>query len=96
MLTPGSKIETLAFSPDGSHLNTNRGNILIPSSLFIAPFHQNNKLCAISVDDQWVALNGQSFLWLPSDYRPSCIAVWGSVICLGHASGNVTFFEFNF
>ncbi len=96
MLTPDSIVSTLAFSPDGSHLNTNRGNILIPSSLSIAPFHQNNNLCAIIVDDQWVASNGQRFLWLPSDYRPLCTAVCGSVICLGHASGIVTFIEFDF
>ena len=89
-LTPGSIISTLSFSPDRSHLNTDRGNIFITSSLHII------KLCDISVEDQWIASNGQCFLWLPSDYRPSCSAVCGNVIYLGHASGKVTFIEFNF
>ena len=96
MLTPDSIISTLAFSPDGSHLNTNKGNIFILLSLSIAPFHQSNKLCAIWVEDQWVTSNRQCFLWLPFDYRPSCTAICGSVICLGHASGIVTFIEFDF
>jgi hypothetical protein len=35
-------------------------------------------------------------LWLPPDYRPSCIAVHGGVVGMGHSSGRVSVFEFGF
>ena len=88
-------ISAVTFSSDGSYLNTNRGQISIPLSLSSAPFRQEKDL-ALFVEDQWIATKEQRFLWLPSDYRPVCSAVCGSVICLGLASGQLTFLEFNF
>ena len=37
----------------------------------------------------------KNILWLPSDYRATCVAVRGNVLILGHASGRVSFLEFN-
>jgi WD40 repeat protein len=95
ILTPGVIISTLSFSSDSSHLKTNRGQVSIPLSPSNAHFRQENELCAVFVEDHWVASAEQRFLWLPSDYRPTCTAVCGNVICLGHASGHVTFLEFD-
>ena len=89
-------IEAIAFSPDGSHLKTDRGQISIPLSLHSAPFRQKKELCSVFVEDQWIAFNEQGFLWLPSDYRPICSAIYGNFICLGYVSGHLTFLEFNF
>ena len=75
---------------------TDRGQILIPLSLSNASFGLKNELFALFVKDQWVASQGGNVLWFPSDYRPTCTAVYGNVICLGHASGNVTILGLNF
>jgi WD40 repeat protein len=95
ILTPSVIISTLSFSPDGSHLKTDRGQISIPLSLSSAHFRQKKELCPVFVEDQWVASAEQRLLWLPSDYRPRCTAVCGNVICLGHASGHVTVLGFD-
>ena len=47
------------------------------------------------LESGWLAFKGQRFLWLPFDYRPISAAVCRNIICLGHASGHVTVFEFN-
>jgi WD40 repeat protein len=95
ILTPGVIISTLSFSPDGSHLKTGRGQISIPLSLSSADFRQKKELCAVFVEYQWVASAERHLLWLPSDYRPTCTAACGNVICLGHASGHVTVLGFD-
>lgn len=43
-----------------------------------------------------MALRMKNLLWFPVDYRPSSMAVRGSVVALGHASGHVSIFEFAF
>jgi len=37
----------------------------------------------------------ENILWLPSEYRATCVAAWGNILFLGHASGHVTSFEFD-
>ena len=73
----------------------NRGQISVPLSLSNAHFRQKKELCAVFVEDQWVASAEQRLLWLPSDYRPTCTAACGNVICLGHAFGHVTVLGFD-
>ena len=48
----------------------------------------------VSIDGDWVLLDGAKRLWLPSEYRPKS---WDSIHCtvaLGLASGEVSFMEF--
>ena len=52
--------------------------------------------CLLFVGDDWVTRDGKSVLWLPVDYRATCVAVYGHTLILGHASGQVTFFRFAF
>ncbi|MCJ1347056.1 hypothetical protein MMC31_005277, partial [Peltigera leucophlebia] len=89
-------INTLSFSSEGSHLKTNRGNISIPPPPSGPLIRQKDKLPAVFVGDEWVAFEGQKFLWLPIDYRPGCTSVWGNLICIGSASGHLIFLEFDF
>jgi WD40 repeat protein len=49
-------------------------------------FHQG---ISISSDTIWITHNDQERLWLPSEYRPSCLAVSGSCIGTGTESGKV-------
>ncbi|MCJ1348728.1 hypothetical protein MMC31_006961 [Peltigera leucophlebia] len=94
-LTTNGIINTLSFFPDGSHLKTDIGLIFIPLSLSSSTFRQEKAPRAIFVIDHWVASDGHRFLWLPSDYPSYCRAVCGSLICLPHSSGHVSFLEFD-
>ncbi|KAF2192944.1 vegetative incompatibility protein HET-E-1 [Zopfia rhizophila CBS 207.26] len=95
ILTPGLIINTLSFSPDGSQLQTDRGQIPTPLSVSSASSYQIEDIRTLFVKDQWVASSEQRLLWLPSEYRPSSTDVYGNAICLGHVSGHVTILKFN-
>ncbi|KAF2726474.1 hypothetical protein EJ04DRAFT_453287, partial [Polyplosphaeria fusca] len=49
----------------------------------------------VFVQHEWISLHQQRMLWLPSEYRPTCTAVYGSVVFLGHSSGRTTFLKFH-
>ena len=88
-------IRSLSFSSDGLYLEIDRRQLDI-SSLFssnIVP--RLNFVRELSVNKAWVAYKMDNVLWLPSDYRARCSAIQSNVLVLGHASGRVTFFEFN-
>ena len=37
----------------------------------------------------------QNLLWLPSNYRATCLAIRSNIFVLEHTSGRVTFIEFS-
>jgi WD40 repeat protein len=88
-------IQNLSFSSDGTCLETDRGlvslQLLFPSVISL----QSKLLCNLHVNERWVAQGMKNILWLPSDYRATCAAVRNDVLILGHASGRVSFLEFN-
>jgi len=89
-------IQELSFSVDGSCLETDRGllNITTPL-LFPGAFLSRPALPrGIFVKEQWVVRGKENLLWLPSDYRATSVAVRGSVVILGLASGRISFLEF--
>ena len=47
------------------------------------------------VEDDWLYRDGKRLLWLPPDFRPSCLARYDDLFVMGHSSGKVTFFEGN-
>ena len=49
----------------------------------------------LSVSEKWMAIGKDDFFYLPGDFRPSCVAIKGRKIALGHKSGRVSFFCFN-
>jgi WD40 repeat protein len=88
-------INELSFSSDGPYLKTNRG-VLELSSLLCTPSRpQTDHMTHLYVTEQWVAWNQNNILWLPPDYRATRVAVQNDVFALGHASGRVTFIEFD-
>jgi WD40 repeat protein len=89
-------IQTLLFSSDGSYLETDRGPINTTSSLAGAVPPQPNLLQGVFVKKQWMARGMENLLWLPPDYRATSAAVRGNTVFLGHASGLVSIFEFDF
>jgi WD40 repeat protein len=95
-LEVGAVIWSLSFSVDGLYLETDRGlldvntSLLSPGAFLSRPTHSRD----IFVEAQWVVQGKENLLWLPSDYRPMSMAVRGSVVGLGNASGRMSFLEF--
>jgi WD40 repeat protein len=91
----GDILDRLSFSHTGSYLYRVGGIIKFERT----PNSATNKiqdLAEISVSDQWISVGGRELLWLPPEYRPSCVtAVGGQRIFLGHSSGRVSFFRFD-
>jgi WD40 repeat protein len=84
-------IRTLLFSDDGTFLKTDRGPLytaFLSDCTAISP--------SLFVKDRWVSLGMETILWLPSEYQPSSVAVYGSTIGFGYPSGRVLFIEFAF
>ncbi|KAF2182405.1 putative WD-repeat protein, partial [Zopfia rhizophila CBS 207.26] len=93
-LEGGSVIQTLSFSEDGTFLQTNMGVLHATSLSSIDNLSRSNPSQGIFVKKQWVRWGTEDMLWLPPEYRPSCTAVYRSVIALGHFSGRVLILEF--
>jgi WD40 repeat protein len=88
----GITTEALSFSTSGQYLKTDRG-VLRVSSLesFTNPLEQVRPLF---VSNDWVIEDGKSILWLPPDYRATCVANWNGMVVLGHSLGGMSFLEF--
>jgi WD40 repeat protein len=94
MLKVDAVIRTLSFSSDGSYIETDRGRLgglYLHSSTVHSP---QPVIHGVFVEDEWIRRETDRLLWLPPDYQPSCSAVHGSVVALGHSSGRVTILEF--
>ena len=94
----GGLVNAVAFSRDGQYLETDRGllSITVNSNASSSSGDQKPASGFLFIGHDWVTRNGNSVLWLPADYRATCVAVHGQTLILGHASGQVTFFRFAF
>jgi WD40 repeat protein len=88
----GITTRTLSFSTSGQYLITDMG-ILGVSSLKLSP-DPLEQLRILFVSNDWVAEEGANILWLPPDYRATCVAVRDGMVVLGHSSGNISFLKF--
>jgi WD40 repeat protein len=91
-----SVILKLSFSHDGTVLRTNRGSLCTVFLSGGAALSQASPSPPVFVGEHWVGWGGQNVLWLPSEYRPSKIAVHGGIVGFGYSSGRVLFMEFAF
>lgn len=88
-------VKHLRFTQDGSQLITGSFTLDIHLRSENHGANQNQRNLDILIEDeQWIKLDGKHALWLPPVYRPSCSAINGSVLALGHASGRVSFIGF--
>jgi hypothetical protein len=55
----------------------------------------NNIAKGLFVSNDWITKGKIKLLWLPPDYRATCVAVWNRIVVLGHSSGRVSVFAFN-
>ncbi|OCK79048.1 hypothetical protein K432DRAFT_78958, partial [Lepidopterella palustris CBS 459.81] len=86
-------VTPVAFSPDGKYLETDRGVLQFDFSIKVSS-NSLKPFRTLFVSNEWVIEAGQNILWLPHDYRPTCIAVWDGIITLGHSSGSVSLLQF--
>ena len=102
----GQIISSLSFSSDGSVLANGTKllgvipcDVVTPSVSSPAGLLQPNPpRPEIAVQRQWIVRGEDKdrMLWLPPDYRPSRVVSYDGVVCLGHRSGGVLIFEFEF
>ncbi|KAK5988452.1 hypothetical protein PT974_09935, partial [Cladobotryum mycophilum] len=84
-------ISHLSFISDNLHLLTNVGT-------FITAETKHNFRAigyGFSRDRCWITWNGNDLLWLPLEYRPSCMAVSKSTLVVGCHSGRVLVIAFS-
>lgn len=89
-------VNKLEFSQDGSYITTDLGTLDVQSRHENHPSDSSNRNLAIFIEQgEWINLNGRKVLWLPPESRPTCSAIDGSLLTLGHASGRVSFIRFH-
>jgi WD40 repeat protein len=93
-LNLGITTRTLSFSTSGQHLKTDRGVLHVISLESFRSTNSSEQVRPLFVSDDWVIEEGKSILWLPPDYRATCVAYWNGMIVLGHSSGGMSFLEF--
>ena len=89
------RVSAIAFSPDGKHLDTDLGQLALSLPPFNTISYQKQMFPTVFVKDQWVYWTDHRVIWLPPEYRSICTAVYKDTICMGHASGHVTFLKFD-
>ncbi|OCL12297.1 hypothetical protein AOQ84DRAFT_227904 [Glonium stellatum] len=84
-LEVGRPFYRTSFCFSGSYLHTEIGTIDISAQ------SGSNKYqgLALSSDGVWIAYNSEKLVWLPSEYRPSCLAVSEKMIGIGVETGRV-------
>ena len=102
-LATGTALQTLevavtvgriSFSRDAQYLETDTDSLcLVSSSNSI--FLQAQPLWLIYAEEDWITQGAENLLWLLSDYKGTCSAVYNSLLALGHGSGWVTFVQFS-
>lgn len=65
-------VQHLSFSPTGKYLNTNRGQLPLPSN---GTHDSSNISPLLFVKQSWVSKDGENILWLPVEHRSDYVAV---------------------
>jgi len=47
----------------------------------------------LHVSGEWLVEGTARYLWLPTSYRPTCEAIWGRIVIMGHSSGRLSFLQ---
>ncbi|KAF1948098.1 WD40 repeat-like protein, partial [Byssothecium circinans] len=97
-LNVGQTLYRISFDYTDSYLDTEIGTISLRNpSDSIVPLNNAEvqqpqyKGIALSSDGVWITYNLKMFIWLPSEYRPSCSAVLDNTISVGAGSGRIWF-----
>ncbi|KAN0085607.1 hypothetical protein V8E54_002074 [Elaphomyces granulatus] len=82
-LNVNKAIRSLLFSMDGRYLKTDRGLLSLNSGSPDTYLRQEQSICAIFVNDEWVTQDGQNLLWLSQDFKVTCAALFNNMLVLG-------------
>ena len=93
----GKSLFNISFDITGSYLHTEIGSIALEASSSLSnrapsvtdPQSPRYEGWALSSDGEWITYNSKNWMWLPSEYRPSCSAVFGKTIGIGVGTGKV-------
>ena len=75
----------------GMPLQTLDGHSSLVTSVAFSP---DKVMHALFVSNDWVMEGQKNILWLPPDYRATCMAVWNRIVVFGHSSGGISFLQF--
>ncbi|KFY27130.1 hypothetical protein V491_01015 [Pseudogymnoascus sp. VKM F-3775] len=89
----GSEDKTVRLwdAATGAALQTLEGHSDWVRSVAFSP--DDKLLPTLHVSNYWLIESTTKFLWLPTDYRPTCESVQDGLIILGHASGRISFLQ---
>ncbi|KAF2630201.1 beta transducin-like protein HET-E4s [Macroventuria anomochaeta] len=94
-LNTGRGLRKLSFDSTNSCLCTEIGTIAIHSSgisseaAIAEPEHPLYLGTSLSSDNIWIKHDGKNMLWVPSEYRPLCSTVCGTMVGMGVGTGRV-------
>lgn len=94
-LVSNKRVDSISFDVTGSYLHSEIGMIAIGAvpvsdvTNVLQALHPQSHSGAVSLDRTWITYNTQNTLWVPSEYRPSSVAVLGNNIGIGVGSGRV-------
>ncbi|KAL2808027.1 hypothetical protein BJX63DRAFT_436478 [Aspergillus granulosus] len=81
-------VTAMSFSASGCW-DTDRVSLSRVPQPFDSISRQSND---IIVHEKWITRNGQRLIWLPPEYRATCVVTHDNSVVLGHQSGLLTFF----
>jgi WD40 repeat protein len=88
-------LESLSFDPTNSYIFTEIGTFAINSLRTSSETAIAEPKCApylsagLSTDKIWIQHDGKNMLWIPSEYRPFCSAVYETTVGIGVGTGRV-------
>jgi WD40 repeat protein len=86
-------VNSFSLANDGTILQTNRGQMHISYLSSSTASSRPSLTPSLFITKHWIVKDGKRSLWLLPEYRPRYIATYGSLVCLGCASGRVLFVE---
>jgi WD40 repeat protein len=87
-------VSRIAFSQDGSSLETDVGRLDLSTTLSTYPRPLTEPQSTLSLEFTWIKYRGGDFLWLPHEYRGVCHDRYGTLLVIGRASGAVSVLSF--
>jgi hypothetical protein len=87
-------VQNVAFSNDGSCLETDRGTLMLsPPAQSTSTLAPQPPAQRIFVAERWLMVDADAMVWIPANYLPSCTAVCHRRIAFGYSSGRVLVLE---
>ncbi|KAF2790690.1 WD40 repeat-like protein [Melanomma pulvis-pyrius CBS 109.77] len=80
---------SLSFDNTGLYLHTEYGTLTLDTPTTTEPQTASYQGLAVRRDRTWITHDSKNLVWLPSEYRPICIAVSGKTIVFGIRAGRV-------